>query len=379
MARKPVIRELPPLDELLPNFAGFSDSETKMVALAGVLRDVAKQSRTDAPRPFYSVREVATFFRMSVSGVVKAYQILEDEGLLIRKRSAFTELAPLKGYKRVVHRGIVVIPIWMPGFVHYRDRRSFFLSLERELIRYGYVPNMVFYHQEEEIKPDFVHRVLSHKPDYLVWLQPSPSDSTALEMLGDAGVRLIVLSGFIRHQFRGLRYRMELGPALRKAFAHWRNLGIRRVVIPTENGYTRTHVGCEPGRVAHEMGLEVDYAQPGKRTLREHVAAMTRSSHTGVVFDEDLWHFSLCAQVPAEVGTLVRRIRTLALHPLNLAPSHLADSTLDTIKHDWQSIAHQVARKLTGQAVSARGPTVFEARFQEDVPAETYGTHLANL
>jgi len=379
MARKPVIRELPSLDHLLPNFPGFSESETKMISLAKILRRLARQARTDAPRPFYSVREVAKFFQMSISGVVKAYQILENEGLLIRRRSAFTELAPLKGYKRVVHRGIVVTPIWMPGFVHYREMRSFFLSLERELIHYGFVPSMVFYQQAEEIEPDFVHRVLSHKPDYVVWLRPSPADSNSLEMLGDAGVRLVILSGLSRHNFRGLRYRLDQVSALQKAFAHWRSQGIRKVVVPTENDYTRSDAIYEPGRIARDAGLLVEYAQPARRSLREHLATLARGSETGILFDEDLWHFSLCAQVPVEVAALVRRVPTLALHPLNLAPLHLEGSTLDAVEFDWQAIARQIAKELSGHVFTARAQTVFEARFQQDVPAERYGTHLTNL
>lgn len=379
MARKPVVRELPALADLLPNFPGFSEHETKIIALAKVLSRLARQARTDAPRPFYSVREVAAFFHMSISGVVNAYKILEGEGLIIRKRSAFTELAPLKGYKRVVHRGIVVIPIWMPGFVYFREMRSFFIHLERWLIHYGFVPSMVFFQQAEEIEPDFVNRILSHKPNYVIWLRPSPADSTSLEMLGDAGVRLIVLSGRSRHNFRGLRYRLDRAQALTKAFALWQSQGICKVIIPTENGYSRSDATCEPGSIARKAGLDTEYARPGKRSLREHLAALARGTHTGIIFDEDLWHCSLCAQVPAEVGALVRRARTLALHPLNLSPLHLHEATLDTVGFDWLAIAKQIAKELTGHVFTARVQTVFEARFTPGVRAEKYSTHLDNL
>lgn len=212
------------------------------------------------------------------------------------------------------------------------------IQLERRLIHYGFVPSMVFFQQSEEIEPDFVHRILSHKPNYIIWLRPSPADSTSLEMLGDAGVRLIVLSGQSRHNFRGLRYRLDRSQALAKAFALWQRQGICKVIIPTENGYSRSDSTCEPGSIARKAGLETEYARPGKRSLREHLAALARGTHTGIIFDEDLWHYSLCAQAPAEVGALVRRARTLVLHPLNLPPLHLREATLDAVGFDWQAM-----------------------------------------
>ena len=62
MPRKPVIRDLPSLQELHPSFRAFSATETKTHAVVERLRQTIESVQQDNPRPFYSMREISQFF-----------------------------------------------------------------------------------------------------------------------------------------------------------------------------------------------------------------------------------------------------------------------------------------------------------------------------
>jgi len=380
MARIAVHRELPPLAEAAAGFHGFSGGEVKCRVVADWLRRIAARCRGTRSRPFYPVREVSAFFGLAVSGVVKIYRTLEEEGLLVRRRSSVTELTPLKGFRRTVHHGIVSIPIWTPGFLIFREQRRFVLELQRELLNGGFVPNLVFFRQAEEMEPDFVRDVLAHKPDYLIWPNPSEKDAASLQMLGDAGVRLIVTGNTSRVLFRGQRYRVSNEAALRRCFRAWRRDGVRTVILPLEDGETPGAHPSTAAMMAAECGLECRSPAPGGASLSRYIGRMAGTRAAGLVFDEDLWHSALCAQMPAEIGALIRRMRTLLVHPLNLAPMHLKGSRVETVLVDRLAMARTIAHDLsTGRVFTGPGQTLFEAEWKTGVDAVTMGLHLFNM
>ena len=130
------------------------------------------------------MREVSAFFGVTLPSVGKVYRQLEREGLLVRKRSSVTELAPLKTGRPVVHRGIVAVPIWLPGFLMFSDWREFFIELEQQLRRHNFVANLIFFRQGEDESPDFAQRVLGHEPESMVRLAPIPT--MAFQMICEA-------------------------------------------------------------------------------------------------------------------------------------------------------------------------------------------------
>jgi Predicted transcriptional regulators len=91
MARKKVTRALAPL----PNRRALEKAHHKTDALIDILRDVAVKNQKEQPRAFYSVRDVATHFRVPISTVQRTYRHLEQEGLLTRVRGSKTLLQGL--------------------------------------------------------------------------------------------------------------------------------------------------------------------------------------------------------------------------------------------------------------------------------------------
>src|SRR5690349_9580790 len=100
--------------------------------LLQILRSVALKNQRDQPRVFYSLREVAQQFKVSVSVVAKVYREMEHEGLLSRVRSSKTILNGLRYNQRTV-RAVIGLPVLFSNFVTIPDYRMFFLSIRHEL------------------------------------------------------------------------------------------------------------------------------------------------------------------------------------------------------------------------------------------------------
>src|SRR5664279_485635 len=127
MARKPIQRSFPALASQIHGFKGLTSRDHKRHALCGLLRQIAIRNRRRQSHPFYSMREVAMFFNVTLPTVGAVYKQLEREGLLLRRRSSMTELVPVAHDGRQVTRGVVAVPIYLPGFLMLRDWRSFFI------------------------------------------------------------------------------------------------------------------------------------------------------------------------------------------------------------------------------------------------------------
>src|ERR1019366_7855564 len=145
-------------------------------------------------RVFYSVREVARHYRVSTSTISKVYARLERDGCLSRTRSSMTHLLARRRQPRVRIQGVIAVPVWIPGFLAFRDWRIFFIELEERLRQHSFVASFVHYHWNEANAPAFVDRLLAHHPDYVVWLSADPKDHANLHSLADPGVRLVVIN-----------------------------------------------------------------------------------------------------------------------------------------------------------------------------------------
>lgn len=194
-----------PLADRLGAFRGFHAGELRAVRMADLLRPLAQGLRAARPTVFYPLRETAEFFRVSIPTAAAAYGRLETEGLLMSRRGAMTMVPSRLSASRRAVRGVVGVPVWTPGFVQFRDWRIFVTGLDEAVRRHGFVADLIFYRQGEEVQPDFVDRVLKHQPDVLVWFDPvaaairqaaGPQPRAVSSLLGqDVGAVLAALEG----------------------------------------------------------------------------------------------------------------------------------------------------------------------------------------
>lgn len=364
MARKTIQRNLTPLAEQAAAFRGFGPDENKTLAVEQWLRKIAAHSRRSKAVPFFATREVATFFRVPQSTITRVYKKLEKEGLLLCRRSAVTELTATKDPKRIIHRGIVALPIWLPGFILFKHWRDFFVELEGQLRRYNFVANMIFYNYQEELHPEYVQRVLAHNPEYFIWLMPPPSAQPTLEMLADKGVRPIILSKRGDPEFRGRRYLISVEPGFRRCLASWKQRGIASVYIGSDDSQ-----GHQFRQLAKEAGLECRILNIPKTGSGEFLNRLSRQQKSGIILNDEFGTITLCSQAPQAMADLIRRVPVLTMTPLNI-PKELAEAAhVDCLSYDWKAIARRLAHDLdNGGIFSATAPAIIEAEWRPHVP-----------
>ena len=364
MARKPIHRELPPLAEQTPGFRRFARGANKTFELEKQLRQIAERSRRKSPTPFYAMHEVADFFGVTVSTVGRVYRRLEKDGLLVPRRGSSTELTALKPLRRVAHRGIVAIPIWLPGFLIFETWRVFFVELEEQLRRHHFVASLIFYRYEEELQPAFVQRVLLHNPEYFIWLMPLITAVPTMEMLTDKGVRPIVLTKGGDPAFHGQRYLLGIEQGFRRCLETWKAHGIASVRLVCSQGPEDSIIGW-----VRETGMECQLAIRGKMGWSEYLDGLGREQGVGFLFTDDFLVGTCFSEAASAMASLIRRAPVLLATPLAIPPDLGKPGQPDWLSYDWKAIARRIAHDLdTGRVFSAAPPTAFEAEWKPQIP-----------
>lgn len=371
MPRKPIHRELPPLAEQAPGFRRFARGANKTFELEQQLRQIAEHSRRKHPTPFYAMHDVAEFFGVTVSTVGRVYRRLEKQGLLVPRRGSATELTARKPLARVAHRGVVAVPIWLPGFLLFETWRVFFVELEERLRRHNFVASLIFYRFEEELQPAFVQRVLLHNPEYFIWLMPLIRAVPTMEMLADKGVRPIVLNKGGDPAFHGEHYLLRIERVCRRCLAAWRTRGISSVrIVGSEDPEDLT------ARWAREAGMACRFSNRGKEGLTEFLNELGRETRGGVLFADDFLAGACFSEAAPAMAALTRRAPVLLATPLVIPPGPGKPGQADWLSHDWTAIAQRVAHDLhTGRVFSAAPLTTFEAEWHPHVPAADVQNH----
>src|SRR3954471_12654590 len=187
MARKKVTRALAPL----PSGRGLQKAHHKTETLTEILRSVAVKNQQEQPRVFYSVRDVATHFRVPVSTVSRGYRQLEQEGLLSRVRGSKTLLHGLKFDRQLKVRAFVGFPASLSAFVTLQDYRTFFIKIRRELRLRGFAAATAFYQPGEGKSGALSKRFKAYEVDTVIWFQPGKEAAATALHLADVGIRLL--------------------------------------------------------------------------------------------------------------------------------------------------------------------------------------------
>lgn len=364
---------LPPLAAALGTFGGFADGRgNKQEEMAAALAPLARRLRGKRPRRFYSMREVAAHFGVSLWTVVAVYRRLEREGLLARVRGNCTLVPGGPGViTRVTTRGVVAIVNWLPGFLHTPDQRFVVMELERRLWDRRFVSEIIFYREEEKGRPAFVRRILAHRPNYVIWLTPGPADENTMAWIGDAGVRVVAIAD------------QPLRPALPKytisrrrgwlaAMRCWRRHGVESVVIPVPCPAT--------GRAPEELeelkeilrGLGMRHSlliHDGRESPAAYLARLA-AQPAGVVFIFDIWHAALCGRAQQEFARLLAERPVLNPWPLPADPAVFGDIRTDALVMPWPRIVARVVDDLaSGRLFTMSGDVGYEAVWRRQVPA----------
>jgi hypothetical protein len=376
MARKKVVRNLPELAEVFPKFSGFSAKENQQDKLTSELRRAALSLQKDEPRPFYAMRDVAAHFGVTHRTVARAYEVLRKQRLLITIRSSFTEIAGHSSRTRSHVRGIVGVPIWLPGFQMFPEWRLFFISLEEELRAHSFVADLVFYAQGQELHSSFSGRLMRHTLDFALWFCPSRADKDTVTNLEDAGIPTVLIND--RTNVLPGRYIMDWNGGLQPALESWFRDGVRRVLIPCVRKDRAAPCAEDISRILQQNKMDVEFVEANKKNTAEYLRSLTASADQGIVFSSDFWYSHLASLHPVAMARILNENRCLIFRmKYTFAKERVCT---DLVTFDYPAIARKIAEDFArGRAIVNDEPVVFRSEFHRGISTHRMGAMMRGL
>ncbi len=358
-------RQLPPLSEFCPRLRTLPLQEKTTAGIVDCLRGALPCLRQTGESPFYAVREVARAAGVSFKTAQRAYKQLAAEGLLRVVRGSQTLVMGRRQQPRRPLRGVVAVPIWMPGFMAFADWRWFFRHLENRVRRQNFVADLIFTERTENKQPEFVEQILDHHADYVIWPEPLDVHLACIDSLADAGVRVVTIANPL--VFPRATYALRWERALQTGLRCWKEEGIRAVVVPRHAGaFTSATNVLEP--VLQRVGLSYSFPIAGPtESVANYLNRLARDPRVGIVFDEDDWYCWLWREDCRAMIRLLQRARVMIMRPPDVRPLRRMGVTVDALLMPWNRVAERVARDL-GTAVTGR--VVFEAAWHPRLSAD---------
>lgn len=332
------------------------------------MRAAVGRLRRHRPRTFYALRDVAAYFGVPLRSAARAYERLRGEGRLVTIRSSATEIPSRRSQARSTVRGIVGIPIWLPGFLLYSEWRTFFTTLEEDLRHQSFVANFIFYSQGQEIRRSFLRGILKRSLDYLIWFCPAEADRNTVSMISDAGLRVVVIDA-LASPFPAT-YRLDRTVALTRALREWRDAGLSSVLVPCPGS---AHIPSQPDELEillRAQGFGVRYASAGRVKPDAYLKTLTVRPSEGLVFERDYWYMQLCRRQPDLLASVMRSARCMTFR--SELPPTLKDlrSPTQLVSYDHRAMATTIARDLGQEKLpGSNAPTLFCAEWH--TPART--------
>lgn len=310
MPRHKVSCELPPLRQAFSGHVPYPRNQSRQQLLLADLRAACRRFRKTKPQIFYTMREMAEFFKVPLRTVALIYGELEKEGLLNRLRGSHTLLTGRKSAARFPVRGIVGLPIWLDMLVVSGFTRRFNMDLENRLRDQGYVADMIFHAtKDEEVAPDFSDQLLKHNLDVVVWQNPHPNSGQNILSLHEHGVRVILVQTLdAKLELPVVTYLQDWRPGHRALMEEWRSSGVRKVWVAIKP--TQLHYAAEVRaftEILAEGGMDFQLFDPDNEPFPKRLAGANKN--LGVAFLDTLTADRLCNRAPIEMERLSRYAR----------------------------------------------------------------------
>lgn len=369
MARKKVTRALAPL----PNRRALEKAHHKTDALIEILRNVAVKNQQEQPRAFHAVREVAAHFHVPVSTVSRAYDQLEQEGLLSRVRGSKTLLQGLNFDRQLSVRAFVGFPASLSAFVTLQDYRTFFIRIRRELRLRGFAAATAFFEPPEAASGTLSKRLQAYEVDTVIWFQPAKEARETALHLADMGIRLLAVSN---DTFSPLpcRYQVRRESAIKTLLTNWKAQKGERVTLVQSKDQRSAVLDETLHAILDELEIQWSVstyqAQRSEAFLRE----LQRKKTDGIIFSSSALASKFCFRAPGAVADLLQAHRVALLNgPVSMPFARVPDVRVDLVTVDWQLVGERIVNDLISQdAFHEPGPTVFEAEAKLRVPLSDF-------
>lgn len=376
MPRTKVSRDLGPLrgGAALKNAYGRSSS------LPQALRSLALKNQRERPRVFYSLREVAKQFKVSVSTVAKIYRDMEHEGLLSRVRGSKTILNGLRYNRRRV-RGFIGLPAVLSSFLTNQDYRRFFISIQRELWLRGFATTLVFFRPDEAVDGTLSDQLRSYEVDAVIFFLPGRTDKESMLRLSDMGIRVVGISS-IGTPGLPARYYVWRERAIETLLRDWKGSdSAHKITVVDSKGY-RSPVTEEILRIIlQNLGIEPVIRTFDGSAAQLFLRDLCRTKTRGIIFPSSALASTFSFQNPDGVADLLRVQRVAFIDgPIDIPFAEMPDVLVDLVIFEWQFIAEAIVNDLvTLEAFDNNRHTTFEAQAQLRVPLRSFADTIRPL
>jgi hypothetical protein len=374
MPRKRISRSLPPL----PKTHRLDDALHKTDRLIEILRCVAIKNQSAQPQAFYSVRNIAQHFRVTLSTAARAYHHLEREGLLTRVRGSKTLLQGTHFDRRTGVRAFVGLPASLSAFITLQPYRLFFIKIRRELRLRGFATAMVFTDKKEIMNGVLSKRLKAYEIDTVLWFQPPRDARDAAARLADLGLRLV---GIAHEQSPPIpcRYEIRRDNAIRTLLTQWKERhAIEELTLVRLKDHRLTPLEETLENTLDELGIESSTVWFQDQPSASFLNSLRKTDTPAIVFSSARLVSKFCFRAPAAVADLLRIHRVAFLNgPVSMPFAKIPDVRVDLTLVDWQLAAEQIVDDLISQdAFQLPGPTIFEAEAKLRVPFSEFAQEI---
>src|SRR6266487_96185 len=334
----------------------------RTAAILSLLRHAARQSRRKQPQPFYSVREVAGHFDVSVATAERIFRKMRSEGLLriIWGSKTLIESTQLDRQLRI--RGVVALPASLSSFRMVRDYRAFFLEMREVLWKLGFATRLIFHEGHEAEEPVFAELLLNYKVDVVIWFQPSPKIKETAARLIDCGIQMVTVADSCANCGEHC-YRVDRQTALKQVVATWKESGISSVTVVRDAHAKAT------GRIAmveeclRAMTMPYTFVTIGSKATQGCWRALSPATNRAVLFPSSKVPVRLANQCPAQFAKLCKECRVLLMEGLiDSPPGETLERAVDVIEVYWHAVANRIGSDLVRRS-SRDKPAIFEAKW----------------
>lgn len=191
--RRTTAHRLAPLGRLHLNSRSAGPKERDR-ALLTLLRTTARVASWREPCPFYSIRNVASHFRISPTAVTRIFDQLKAEGILRGSWGSKTTVEPVHLDRQLRMRGVVAVFVQLDFFSRDDEYRLLMADLTHQLWELKFVSRVWFYKPTGRERLDVCEGMIKEQPDAIVWFRAASRDMMLERRLVDCGARVVSIT-----------------------------------------------------------------------------------------------------------------------------------------------------------------------------------------
>jgi len=333
-------------------------AEERSALILRLLRQKAQKSRNKKPKPFFSIRAVASHFAVPSTTVSRIYTRLKDEGLLASVWGSKTFVQPVQIDSQLRVRAVVALPASLTSFCTVREYRTFFVEMRDALWKLGFATRLLFYEGRDAEEPTFAELLLNYKVDIVIWFLPTPRMKGTAARLVDRGIRAITVTEFpassAEHSYYISRER-----ALKDGLLTWQRDGITSVTVLGNPCLEAANTFATVEKCLRDAALPYTVVNVEAWQLQ------LRRRNRAIVFPSSELAVRLGSRHPGQLAKFLEQSRVMMVNGLIDLPGwYPVNASIDVIEVDWEIVAKRIANDLAKSTRSPiNAPIVFQAKW----------------